>query len=100
MENHPVVDQDDGGANEAAEAELGTYTATDQDDTDMVDDDTVILELGGEDADAFKLTDDDTANNTASDGSYELRFASPPDYESPTDGQRGQQVQGVDRGQG
>ena len=83
-ESHAVADDPDTGVNEAEAAELGSYTATDQDDTDTVDDDTVTLELGGEDAAAFKLTDDGTGGGTADNGTYELRFESSPDYESPT----------------
>ena len=63
VENQVVVDDPDTGDNEAEGCRAGhLHRLTDQDDTDAVNDDpvTLTLELGGEDAAAFKLTDDDT----------------------------------------
>ena len=73
-ENHVVVDDPDTGENEAGDAALGTYTADDQDAADTAPNDLPELSLGGEDMDAFSLSDAGV-----------LAFKSSPDFEAPTD---------------
>ena len=70
-ENHDVTVPETGQDDSIV---LGTYTVTDP-DADDVGDDAPELSLGGDDAGAFTLDEDDG----------QLRFTASPDYESPTD---------------
>ena len=63
-----------------ADASLGTYMASDDEDTANV-----VLTLSGTDASDFNLTDTDAAGGTDANGTYELAFKVMPDFEMPAD---------------
>ena len=71
-------------ATTGADASLGTYVASDdEDDTDLP-----VLTLSGTDASDFNLTDTIAAGGTDDDGTYELAFKVVPDFEMAADAGR------------
>ena len=64
----------------SADASLGTYMATDDEDVANV-----ALTLSGPDASDFSLTDTTAAGGTSADGTYELAFKAVPDFEMAAD---------------
>ena len=82
VEGETALDTDLG---DAADADVATYDATDEDPTDT----TLTFSLAGADKDLFKLRDTtaaDAAGETPADTTRKvLEFKEKPDYENPTD---------------